>query len=275
MWTILGCGRTQVKPAAERWIFASRIRRACGQCLLDARTHLRGGTLTERTMDEQARWYAAELPIEGGVIADVGANVGELSEVFWREGGTVLSVEPLRANVRAIEQRITELDAGGRWRVEPCAVSDREGEIDIVPFVSKHLGGKWNCAVADAHTHGTCVRVPCRRLSTLVPDATVVKMDIEGHEYTVLDEALPRLARVQAWALELHMVPERPLEGVLGHFHALGFASFAAGRPPTDPHGPWRASPISHTMTWSAVPIARVRADGSTFKMLHVIARRR
>jgi hypothetical protein len=159
--------------------------------------------------------------------------------------------------------------------VEPCAVSAHDGEIDIVPFVSKNLGGKWNCAVADARTQGTCVRVRCRRLSALVPDATVVKIDIEGHEYAVLDEALPRLERVQAWALELHMVPERPLEGILGQLHALGFASFAAGRPPSDPRGPWRASPISPTMTWSAVPIARVRADGSTFKMLHVIARRR
>ena len=226
-------------------------------------------------MDDQARWYVDELPLAGGVIADVGANVGVLSEVFWREGATVVSIEPLRANVRALEQRIAELDAGGRWRVEPCAVSDHDGVIDIVPFVSKHLGGKWNSAVADGHTTGTCVRVPCRRLSTLVPNATVVKIDIEGHEYTVLDEAVPRLEHVQAWALELHMLPERPLEGVLGQLHAHGFAAFAAGRPPSDPNGPWRASAIPRSLSWSEVPIARVKADGSSFKMLHVIARRR
>jgi hypothetical protein len=91
----------------------------------------------------------------------------------------------------------------------------------------------------------------------------------------VLDEAVPRLEHVQAWALELHMVPERPLEGVLGQLHAHGFAAFAAGRQSSDPNGPWRASPIPRSLSWSEVPIARVKADGSSFKMLHVIARRR
>jgi FkbM family methyltransferase len=226
-------------------------------------------------VDEQAHWYANELPLAGGVIADVGANVGALSEVFWREGGNVVSIEPLRANVRALEQRVAELDARGRWRIEPCAVSDHDGDIDMVPFLSTALGGKWNSAVADAHTTGTRVRVPCRRLSALVPDATVVKIDVEGHEYTVLDEALPKMQHVQAWAVELHMLPQRPLEEVLGRFHAHDYATFAAGRPPSDPHGPWRASAIPCELSWSAVPVARRRADGSEFKMLHVIARRR
>lgn len=226
-------------------------------------------------MDGQARWYADELPLAGAVIADVGANVGRLSEVFWREGGTVVSIEPLRSNVRAIESRIATLHAS-RWTVEACAVADHDGEIELVPFVAKELDGAWNSDRARAPDKTARIRVPCRRLSALVPDATVVKIDIEGQEYEVLDEALPRLERVQAWALELHMLSDRPLEGVLGQLHEHGFAAFAAGRAPADPpDAPWRAIEIPSTTSWSSVPIAHERKDGSVFKMLHVIARRR
>lgn len=226
-------------------------------------------------MDGQARWYADELPLAGGVIADVGANVGRLSEVFWREGGTVVSIEPLRSNVRAIESRIATLNAS-RWTVEACAVADHDGELELVPFVAKELEGAWNSERARASDASARIRVPCRRLSALVPDATVVKIDIEGQEYAVLDEALPRLERVQAWALELHMLSDRPLERVLGHLHDRGFTAFAAGRKPGDEQdAPWRAIEIPPTTSWSSVPTARVRADGSVFKMLHVIARRR
>jgi len=233
-------------------------------------------------MDEQARWYAEQLPLAGGVIADVGANVGRLSELFWREAGPdgrVISIEPLRSNARAIERRIAELGATS-WSVQACAVSDRDAEIELVARAAPELDtefapGAANSVVAGAHAEGTRVRVPCRRLASLVPDATVVKIDIEGHEYVVLDDALGSLAHVQAWALELHLVDGRPLEGTLGRLHACGHDLFAAGRARDDPHGPWRSFAIPPTLSWSAVPTARVHADGSHFKMLHVIARRR
>src|SRR5262245_30132860 len=72
--------------------------------------------------------------------------------------------------------------------------------------------------------------VPCRRLEELVPDATVVKLDIEGHEYQVLPTALPALDKVRAWALELHMVEGHPLEQTLASFAERGYRLYAAGR---------------------------------------------
>jgi hypothetical protein len=44
----------------------------------------------------------------------------------------------------------------------------------------------------------------------------------------VLEEALPRLARVRAWALELHRVPGRPLQAALGALMAHGYRVYAA-----------------------------------------------
>jgi hypothetical protein len=114
--------------------------------------------------------------------------------------------------------------------------------------------------------------VPCRPLSQIVPDATVVKVDIEGHEYGVLEEALPRLSRVRAWALELHRVPGRPLQRALGALMAQGYRVYAAGRQPGESR--WVSAEISATLDWADVPATKVRADGREFKMLHVLALR-
>lgn len=141
-------------------------------------------------MDRQEEWYAAHIPLRDQVIADVGANVGRLSQFFWdASGGTsrVISIEPLVENVVAIRERIRAA-AAARWTVEACAASSRSGTVSL--YVAPHEAGGFNSVVGE----GKGVRkVRCRPLAALVPDATVVKLDIEGHEYEVLEQALPRL----------------------------------------------------------------------------------
>jgi FkbM family methyltransferase len=225
--------------------------------------------------DGQERWYAELIPMRGQLVADVGANVGELSQFFFEQGaGTseVLSIEPLAENLAAIEERILRLGASG-WRTAAVAASDHDGELVLA--VAHEPGSGWNSVVRrggreDARSR----RVPCRRLSQLAPDATVVKLDVEGHEYPILDEALPALARVHSWALELHSVPDRPLQQTLRRFVEHGFSLVAAGRRASDPNGAWASIPIGPDLTWEQIPVARRLADGSGFRMLHVVARR-
>jgi FkbM family methyltransferase len=221
-------------------------------------------------IDAQARWYADHIPLRGQVVADVGANVGHLSQFFWdASGGTsrVVSIEPLPENVQAIRERIRAA-ATDKWTVEPCAVSTRKGMVGLAVFRTPQ--GEWNSRVAKEGTR----KVPCRPLSAVVPDATVVKIDIEGHEYGVLEEALPRLAGVHTWAVELHRVPDRPLQLALGAFMAHGYRVYASTGDPRDPQGPWISTEILATLDWTDVPVARRRADGSEFKMLHILAQK-
>jgi FkbM family methyltransferase len=232
-----------------------------------------GGTTT--TLQE--RWYADNIPLRDQVIVDVGANEGTLSEFFWRAGsGTnrVHSIEPLPHNVALISARIAALGADSSWSVEACAVSGTPGELELAVFRTPE--GRWNSTVLDATSAEVPgkLRVPARVLSSTRPDATVVKVDIEGHEYPVLDEALGVLDRVHTWALELHMVPGRPLQDVLAALSHHGFATVAAGRRASDPRGPWVNAKITPTLSWEAIPVAQMRPDGSVFKMLHVLARR-
>ena len=220
-------------------------------------------------MDRQEEWYAAHIPLRGQVIADVGANVGRLSQFFWdaSEGTSrVVSIEPVMENVVAIRERIRAAGAG-RWTVEACAASSRSGTIAL--SVAPHDGGGFNSVVSEGKG---ARKVRCRPLAALVPDATVVKLDIEGHEYEVLEQALPRLApQVHSWALELHQVPHRALQPTLAAFTGNGYRLYAASSDTAHPDGPWVSHEISATLDWSDVPPG-VRKDGTAMRMLHVLA---
>ena len=229
--------------------------------------------------DGQERWYAGLIPLREQLVVDVGANRGELSQFFFEQGaGTseVLSIEPLAENVAIIEQRIGERIGqlgAARWRTAAVAVSDHDGEALLA--VAREGASGWNSVVRrDGREDAATRRVPCRRLSRLAPDATVVKLDVEGHEYVILEEALPRLERVHCWALELHSVPGWPLEQTLRRFTEHGFSLVAAGRRVGDAAGLWESIPIGPDLTWEQIPVARRLANGSAFRMLHVVARR-
>lgn len=219
-------------------------------------------------MDSQEQWYASHIALRGQVIADVGANVGRLSQFFWdASGGTsrVVSIEPVIENVIAIRERIRAAGAD-KWTVEACAASSRSGTVAL--SVARQSGGGWNSVVGG----GKGVRkVRCRPLAAIVPDATVVKVDVEGHEYEVLAHALPRLPRVHSWAVELHRVPGHPLQEALGAFMGHGYRVYAATG--DGPQGRWSSHEVGATLDWSSVP-AGTRADGTAFKMLHVLALR-
>lgn len=231
-------------------------------------------------MDKQLRWYSDEINLQHQVIADVGANVGKLSQFFWDSGSgsnEVFSIEPLPQNIKRLRARIKRSKAR-KWSILPYAVSDTPGEVRLARFHSQLQG--WNSSVLSAGAElpdiqGTReVIVQARRLTDLVPNATLVKIDIEGHEYVVIDQAIGQLNKVHTWAVELHMVPERPLESAIQQFEDHGFSVVAGTQRRGDPSGRMISLPITPSLSWAQIPVAQVRPDGSEFKMLHIIARR-
>jgi FkbM family methyltransferase len=225
-------------------------------------------------VDQQIRWYREVVKLDGQVIADVGANVGRLSEAFVQAAGSrgrVVSIEPLPDNIRTIEARMKKARAGKRWSLKKCAVSDRDGHLRM-----RRLKTSWGVNGVVVHDADAGESIPCRRLVSLVPDATVVKLDIEGHEHVVLPDALASMPAVTAWALELHRVADHPLEQTLGSLVDAGYELVGAGRRRDEPDGPWLAVPLLPTLSWDAIPGTTTVHDGlpDVFKMLHVIARR-
>jgi FkbM family methyltransferase len=228
-------------------------------------------------VDDQERWYLDNLPLEGAVIADVGANVGRLSQFFWEHGGKncrVISIEPQPENVQVLRTRIADSGADN-WSVEACAVAATTGTVQMQCFDVEY--GKNSVIVEDGVEGGVDASlrsIDARRLTDLVPDATVVKLDIEGHEYAILPDALRELKHVKAWALELHMMEGHPLETTLQMLRDHGYELYAAGRKRDDPNGPWLSAPLPAGLSWAQFPGTKTTLDGvpGMFKMLHVLA---
>lgn len=226
-------------------------------------------------MDKQERWYEENLPLRGEKIVDVGANVGRLSQLFWDRGARtneVISVEPIAENVKAIEARIRAARAGNRWTVKKCAVSAHDGHLALRP-----IRAAWGAnSMVPIDDGGDRITVACRRLEAIAPDATVVKVDVEGHEYAFLPQALAAMSRVKAWALELHQVEGHMLETTLQMLTDHGYRLVGAGQKRGDLEGGWVNVDVPPTWTWDAIPGIPTLRDGlpSTFKMLHVLALR-
>ncbi|MGH1348144.1 MAG: FkbM family methyltransferase [Nannocystales bacterium] len=220
-------------------------------------------------LHKQVGWYTAEIDFKGSVFVDGGANEGALLHALWDAVGggfEVHAVEPLDENLDKLRARMPE---GAGWNVHSAVLTDRD-ELRSVRVEEDGLSGH-NCVVRSA---GGDRDVPGRRLSTLVPHATVVKLDVEGHEYTILDEALDAMPDVRAWAIEFHRSQGRPLQAALGALAQRGYALHAAGRRADDPAGPWISAEVPPSLHWGQIPVARRNADGSVFKMVHIIARR-
>jgi FkbM family methyltransferase len=233
------------------------------------------------SLERQARWYEELLPLSREIVVDAGANVGVLSQFFALAAGgrnRVLSIEPLDENAHEIEARIASLGANDRWSLARCALSSRDGSLVLrVGRGEAPEATALNSAVVREGPGALSPderRVPCKTLATLCADATVVKLDIEGHEYEVLDQALPTMRAVKAWAIELHMREDRPLSRTIAALRAAGYRVFGAGRRRSYPEGPWITAEVPPTLEWSMVPVAATRAAGGVFKMLHIVALR-
>lgn len=226
------------------------------------------------SIEDQGRWYLRHFDLQGEVVADVGANVGRLSQFFWDHGDAdtrVISIEPLPENLEPLRARV--LAAGDpRWRVEACAVSDHAGTVWMETVVA---GGEHDGVVRDGPGAGRR-EIACRTLPEVAPDATLVKLDVEGHERTIFEHALPRMPHVKAWAVELHQSSSmafQPLETTIAAFEAQGLEVYAAVRTREDPSR-WQSARVHPTLGWHRIPPAIQRRDGTVFKMLHIVAKR-
>jgi FkbM family methyltransferase len=138
-------------------------------------------------------WLARHVGGGAHKIIDAGAYHGLYTLVLARSAGPasqVVAVDPVPSNCALIEVNLAlnGLDA----RIEACAISNTDGEVNFT-----HEG----CGRIVAR--GGVVR-PARRLGSIMPDATIVKLDIEGAEFSVLPEQIDELPAVHTWIVEIH-----------------------------------------------------------------------
>ncbi len=150
-------------------------------------------------------------------VLDVGGNVGdfaELARAAWPDA-RITSFEPIPHLVTWNQRR-----AGGRWWVEPSAVSDRDGVATLhvctnQPSAStmQAPGGlrRERFGIRDSFEHlevrtvtldGWCARQP------LELERCLLKIDVEGHELAVLHGAEQVLSDVAVVLCEVNQSPD-------------------------------------------------------------------
>jgi len=133
--------------------------------------------------------------LNGWLIVDVGAYIGDTPLYYAKRGALVVAVEPLPSNYEVMLWNL-ELNPDLKHRVIPvnAAISGRDGFVEF--SYSKPMDGG-----ASIYGGGRFkVRVRSMRLSTLIREVTgmgldlgkfrvrVLKMDCKGCEYDVINE---------------------------------------------------------------------------------------
>lgn len=172
----------------------------------------------------------------GDCALDVGANVGYTMMLMARRAGPngrVLAFEPhplLCQRLRANANRLQSSACHGRIDVLESAVSDRVG----IATLSCPAAFRYNDGVASIGGSQSADDVAIQVQTTTLDVATasvgniaVLKLDVEGHEFSVLNGARNVLqSRVRHILFEDHEGPNSPSVALL---RELGFSLFSLG----------------------------------------------
>lgn len=150
----------------------------------------------------------------GDIAIDLGANVGEITGRLAASGATVHAFEPDPETFAHLARNTAGLD---NVVLHQAAVSDRDGSVTLFrppswrDEDSRRSASKANSIVQSDRTAGfdRAGEVPlvdfARFLNTLPAPAKLVKVDIEGAEWDMIDAVMDRAPdRFEAMFVETH-----------------------------------------------------------------------
>ncbi len=139
---------------------------------------------------------------------DVGANFGYFtcllgSRIGNRGRGQVVAIEPNSKMIELLKRNVSVNWSMAPISVQECAVADRAGTAQFyVP-----VGRASNASLVLGETRSDTITVKMQTLDSLIPDGRPVdlmKIDVEGHEYSTLRGA----ERVIAQSTDIRIVME-------------------------------------------------------------------
>lgn len=197
------CNRRMLNtPIRMEWYLGLRVNMFLGNDM--SRCLFVGGCL------EPNEFFAVKNLIEpGSVFIDIGANEGLYTLFASKLAGTVISVEPSHREYDRLQANL-QLNGPTNVRTRQLALSDHSGQCDLQIAAYEHEGqntfGDFSyVGIQASHTE----KVELKRLDDLVAEeglarVDVIKMDIEGAEFSVLKGAEHTLSTLRpALLLEL------------------------------------------------------------------------
>jgi len=150
--------------------------------------------------DHITRWLLENLDIsDGDLIIDIGANIGWYSlTLSSRQQPTIIAFEPDINNFNVLQENL-RFNAKTNVKAYNKAVSNEEGVLTLHLY-KKHNPGR-HSFIRQANSIGTA-EVPVVPLDVFLENegfgqgpVKLIKIDIEGYEYTALKAAHQTLAR--------------------------------------------------------------------------------
>jgi len=148
--------------------------------------------------------YRKLMPEKGGVLLDVGGNIGCVSRWWLKNGGSqAVAVEPEPDNLVLLRRNLAEF--GGRAKVVARAAVPVGAPTSISFYLNKGVNkGSHTIRPTRGRDEIIVPTIPfANLLSTYAPDA--LKMDIEGAEYQLEKEILALPPSVKRFAIEWHL----------------------------------------------------------------------
>lgn len=149
------------------------------------------------------------------LFVDVGANRGSYTVLAGAAvGAQVISIEPVPETFENLQANVNLNGMADRVDCFNIGLGDKEGELAFTADASDCI----NHVLTDGETVGETVMVPVRLLDDVVGERSpfLIKMDVEGYEWFVLQGGLNLLGR-------------ESLQAIIIEFNNTGFERYGIG----------------------------------------------
>ena len=147
------------------------------------------------------------LGLQGDVFVDIGAHVGYYPLLLRHNFTTILAIEPHPQTCQKLKHNIAK-EGAENIQVLRVAVSDR-----VQTGVPLYLGEySWLHSFKEEQSSEEFVLVDTTTVARLVekhPIIDLVKVDVEGAEWQVLEGAETAYHKIRRWLVELHDIHRR------------------------------------------------------------------
>lgn len=199
--------------------------------------------------------------LSGGTLIDVGANVGSVSLLLADAVQDALLFEPNTTAATRARENLARNQLG--FKVYQLALSDATGEIRFQHHGAVDVGG--HVVVNSPSAEGGVSTVPCmtfdeflRQNGDLEFPCSLVKIDVEGHENSVLRGMRHFLAEKRPPLVMFEYLQRTNLEETIGIFASVGYEVFELKK-----DGPTAvAGPVEPLQDLFACPVERMPVIG-------------
>ena len=175
----------------------------------------------------------------GGTFMDIGGNIGSYALVASEQNLAKIHVFEPHPDTFRLLQRNIEMNHRSNVSLHNVALGSSEGEVCL----TDQSGSSENYIVAGGPQLMGTIAVPCRRMDTLCRDfkisPQIVKLDVEGFEYDVLQGFGTELSSVQILMIEMNGLSDERSHGQ----HEIHSLLTSAGMT-----GPWQCQFDEHQL---------------------------